>query len=172
MKSRTPALRLRVPDETVSFSDGHYGLCRQHLAAECGDIIVRRADGVFAYQLAVVADDAAMGVTQVVRGRDLLLSTPRQLYLFRLLGAPPPSYFHLPLLLTSDGRRLSKRDRDLDLDALRTRGYGAEDIVGRLAYTAGLLSQPQAMSLREVLPLFSWDKIPLDDIRLPEKLFQ
>ena len=172
MKSRTPALRLRVPDETVSFSDGHYGLCRQHLTAECGDIIVRRADGVFAYQLAVVADDAAMGVTQVVRGRDLLLSTPRQLYLFRLLGAPPPSYFHLPLLLTSDGRRLSKRDRDLDLDALRTRGYGAEDIVGRLAYTAGLLSQPQAMSLREVLPLFSWDKIPLDDIRLPEKLFQ
>ena len=156
-------------------SDGepvYDGRCRQHLAAECGDIIVRRADGVFAYQLAVVADDAAMGVTQVVRGRDLLLSTPRQLYLFRLLGAPPPSYFHLPLLLTSDGRRLSKRDRDLDLDALRTRGYGAEDIVGRLAYTAGLLSQPQAMSLREVLPLFSWDKIPLDDIRLPEKLFQ
>ena len=172
MKTRTPALRLRMPDETISFTDGHYGPCRQRLADECGDIILRRADGVFAYQLAVVADDAAMGVTQVVRGRDLLFSTPRQLYLFRLLGLRPPAYFHLPLLLTSDGKRLSKRDRDLDLDTLRTWGYDAEDIVGRLAYVAGLQPQPRAMTLRDALPLFSWDKVPLDDIRLPEKLFQ
>ncbi|MCI8476861.1 MAG: tRNA glutamyl-Q(34) synthetase GluQRS, partial [Oscillospiraceae bacterium] len=117
-RTRPPALRLRVPAETISLTDGHYGPYQQRLDTQCGDFILRRSDGVFAYQLAVVADDAAMGVTQVVRGRDLLPSAPRQIYLFRLLGFQPPAFVHTPLLLAHDGRRLSKRDGDLDLDGL------------------------------------------------------
>lgn len=168
---RDPALRLIVPDEEISFFDRHYGRCSQNLARECGDFILRRSDGVFAYQLAVVADDAAMGVTEVVRGRDLLSSTPRQLYLYRLLGAAPPSFCHLPLLLAPDGRRLSKRDADLGLDALRARGFTAAGITGALAYTAGLLERPVPATPRQLLPLFRWDKIPKEDIPLPAGLF-
>lgn len=170
-KERSPALRLRVPDETIRFTDGHYGEITQDLEKDCGDFILRRSDGVLAYQLAVVADDALMGVTQVVRGRDLLSSTPRQLLLYRLLGFQAPAFYHLPLLLAPDGRRLSKREQDLSLDALRDRGYTPEDLVGRLAYLAGLLDRPEPAAPRELIPVFNWDKIPLSDIRLPENLF-
>ena len=104
----------------------------ENLLRDCGDFYLRRADGVFAYQLAVVVDDARMGVTEVVRGADLLSSTARQLYLYRLLDLPAPKFAHCPLLLASDGRRLSKRDGDQSLENLRAR-YTAEDIVGRLA---------------------------------------
>ena len=100
-KKRTPALRLRAPDREIAFTDGLLGPYSQNLARDCGDFILRRSDGVFAYQLAVVTDDARMGVTQVVRGRDLLESTPRQLYLYELLGFPPPEFYHIPLLLAA-----------------------------------------------------------------------
>lgn len=170
-KQRPPALRLRVPAETVDFTDLHYGPVSQNLERDCGDFILRRSDGVFAYQLAVVGDDAAMGVTEVVRGRDLLSSTPRQIYLYRLLGFQPPRFAHTPLLLSSDGRRLSKRDRDVSLDALRERGFSSQEIVGRLAFLAGLLERPEAAAPGELLPLFSWDKVPKEDVRLPEDLF-
>lgn len=169
--TRSPALRLKVPDETVGLTDGHYGPFSQNLARDCGDFILRRSDGVFAYQLAVVADDAAMGVTEVVRGRDLLASAPRQIYLYRLLGARPPAFCHAPLLLAPDGRRLSKRDADLGLDALRAQGLSAADITGRLAFAAGLLDRPQPASPEQLLPLFSWDKVPTRDIPLPAQLF-
>lgn len=168
---RPPALRLRVPDEVLCFEDGHYGEMSQHLERECGDFILRRSDGVFAYQLAVVADDAAMGVTEVVRGRDLLSSTPRQLYLYRLLGFRPPAFYHTPLLLAPDGRRLSKRDGDLSLEALAARGLTGKEIVGRLAWCAGLLDRPEPALPEELLPLFSWKKVPHSDICLPEGLF-
>ena len=168
---RTPALRLRVPEETVAFIDGHYGPVRQFLPSECGDFILRRSDGVFAYQLAVVTDDAAMEISQVVRGRDLLLSTPRQLLLYRLLGLTPPRFFHTPLLLAPDGRRLSKRDRDLSLAALRERGLDAPDIVGRLAFAAGLIDRPEPATPRELIPHFCWDRVPREDVRLPQDLF-
>ena len=168
---RRPAARLRLPDETIRFEDGHYGRLEQNLASECGDIILRRSDGVFAYQLAVVVDDIAMGVTQVVRGRDLISSTPRQMYLYRLFGAEPPQYIHVPLLLAQDGRRLSKRERDLDIGALRAHGFTAEEIVGRIAYLAGLLPHPFPVRPKELLPLFSWEKIPKKDLMLPEDLF-
>lgn len=170
-ESRSPALRLRVPAEGIAFSDLHYGAFSQELETECGDFILRRSDGVFAYQLAVVGDDAAMGVTQVVRGRDLLSSTPRQILLYRLLGFPVPEFAHTPLLLASDGRRLSKRDRDVSLDALKERGLSPEEITGRLAYLAGLLDRPEAASPRELIPVFSWEKVPKEDILLPEGLF-
>lgn len=170
-KKRPPALRLRVPEEEISFIDGHYGAVRQNLAGACGDFILRRSDGVFAYQLAVVADDAAMGVTEVVRGRDLLSSVPRQIYLHRLLGFPPPCFAHTPLLLAHDGRRLSKRDEDLDLDGLRARGYTGPDIVGRLAFLAGLLDRPEPAAPQELISGFSWERVPREDICLPEGLF-
>lgn len=169
---RTPALRLLVPQEIISFTDGHYGRVCQNLAEECGDFIIRRSDGVFAYQLAVVADDAAMGITQVVRGRDLLSSTPRQLYLYRLLGLEPPQFYHVPLLLSSDGRRLSKRERDLSLDQLTKRGFTAQDLIGRLAFLAGLLDRPERAAPHELIGLFTWDKVPVKDIILPPGLFE
>lgn len=170
-RKRPPALRLRVPEETIAFVDGHYGLVKQDLATECGDFILRRSDGVFAYQLAVVADDAAMGVTQVVRGRDLLSSAPRQLYLYRLLGFPEPAFAHAPLLLAPDGRRLSKRDRDVSLEALEEKGLTGPEIVGRLAFLAGLLDRPEAAQPQDLLPVFAWDKVPREDVCLPQGLF-
>ena len=162
-KEHPPLLRLRVPDEEISFTDGHYGLYAENLARECGDFILRRADGVFAYQLAVVADDIDAGVTQVVRGCDLLSSTPRQLYLYRLLGAVPPRYFHVPLLTAPDGRRLSKRDKDLDLGILRSQ-FTPEALLGRLAHAAGLLDRCESCTAEELIPFFDWSKIPKEDI--------
>ncbi len=159
---RPPLWRLRVPDETISFVDGHYGPYSENLAAECGDFILRRADGVFAYQLAVVADDIDAGVTEVVRGRDLISSTPRQLCLYRLLGAPEPRYIHVPLLTAPDGRRLSKRDRDLDLGVLRQR-YSAAEIIGALAHAAGLTEEYAPCAPAELVCLFDWKKVPLPD---------
>ena len=161
-KERDPLWRLCVPDEEISFTDGHYGVYRENLAHECGDFILRRADGVFAYQLAVVADDIDAGVTQVVRGCDLLSSTPRQLYLYRLLGANAPKYYHVPLLTAPDGRRLSKRDRDLDLGILREK-YTAGEILGALAHAAGLIETPEPVSARELIPVFDWKKVPTQD---------
>ena len=168
---RRPSLRLRVPDETVRFVDGLCGPQAQNLREECGDFIVRRSDGAFAYQLAVVVDDIAMGVTQVVRGRDLLDSTPRQLYLYRLLGARPPAYYHVPLLLTPDGRRLSKRERDLDMGALRAR-YGAEEILGRLAFLTGLRETAAPVEARALAETFSWSRVRRENLYLPEGLFE
>ena len=107
-------------------------------------------------------DDAAMGVTQVVRGSDLLSSVPRQLWLQERLGLPHPAYGHLPLLLAPDGRRLAKRDRDQELGQLQRR-YTAQELVGRLAFAANLIDRPQAITPRELVPLFSWDKLPRED---------
>ena len=127
-KTRAPAWRVQVPDEVIAFEDGHMGHYEENLARDCGDFFLRRADGVFAYQLAVVVDDALMGVDEVVRGSDLLSSTPRQLWLYRELGLTPPKFYHLPLLLASDGRRLSKRDGDQSLENLREK-YTPEEII-------------------------------------------
>jgi glutamyl-Q tRNA(Asp) synthetase len=116
---RPRALRLRVPEEQVAFSDGLFGLQEQHLATAVGDFVLRRADGLFAYQLAVVVDDATSGVTQVVRGADLLASTPRQIYLQACLDYPHPRYVHLPLVLAADGDKVSKRHGTLGLETVR-----------------------------------------------------
>ncbi len=159
---RPSAWRARVPEEERSFADLLQGTYSENLARDCGDFILRRSDGVYAYQLAVVVDDAAMGVTQVVRGSDLLSSTPRQLWLQERLGLPHPEYGHLPLLLAPDGRRLAKRDRDQELGQLQKR-YTAPELVGLLAHAANLLDRPEAAAPRELLPLFSWEKLPKED---------
>ena len=169
-KRRSPALRLRVPSEEWAFTDGHMGPCCQRLDRDCGDFLLRRSDGMFAYQLAVVVDDDAMGITEVVRGADLLSSTPRQLYLYRLLGLTPPRFIHFPLLLAPDGRRLSKRDADAGLDRLQDRITAAE-LLGKLAQLAGFHPSGEPGTAAELLAEFSWEKVPRENIRLPEGLF-
>lgn len=160
---KRPAWRVRCPDREVTVEDGNCGLCTENLAKDCGDFIVRRADGVFAYQLAVVVDDALMGVNRVVRGRDLLCSAPRQAWLHALLGYSPPRFFHVPLLLAPDGRRLAKRDRDLDMGALRAR-FSAPELTGLLAFWAGLLDRPEKVTAQELAGEFAWAKVPKNDI--------
>ena len=161
---RPPATRLRVPaaDDptgTIVWNDLAFGPQTEILARECGDFLVRRSDGVFAYQLAVVVDDCLMGVNQVVRGRDLLGSSARQTYLARLLGFEPPAFGHVPLLVAPDGRRLSKRDHDLDLGVLRERGVDPRRITGALAAAAGLVEPGCAASPEELVGSFSWQKL-------------
>lgn len=167
---RAPALRLQVPEEEIAFTDGHMGEYREWLPADCGDFLLRRSDGIFAYQLAVVVDDAAMGVTEVVRGADLLASTPRQLLLYRLLGLEAPAFYHFPLLLGSDGQRLSKRNADAGLDTLGER-YTAPEILGKLAYLAGFNPSAEPRSGESLLEDFAWERVPRADIRIPEGLF-
>lgn len=164
-KGRTPAWRVRVPEETVRFTDGVFGKYTENLASDCGDFILRRSDGVFAYQLAVVCDDALGGVTDVVRGCDLLSSTPRQLWLYRQLGFSAPRFFHVPLLIAADGKRLSKRERSLDMAHLRQR-CRPEEILGELAFAAGITAKNEPVSARELVPLFSFDRLPRENIHL------
>ncbi len=163
IQSRIPAWRVQVPERQICFTDGVFGDVQEELHRECGDFIVRRSDGVYAYQLAVVCDDALGGVTEIVRGRDLLESTPRQIWLYETLGFPVPSFYHVPLLVAPDGRRLSKREKDLDLAHLRSRMTPAQ-ILGALAYRLGLLDRPEAVSAQELLPYFSWERISPKDI--------
>ena len=165
-KTRAPAIRLRVPNEEIAFTDGLFGPQTENIERDCGDFILRRSDGLYGYQLAVVVDDALSGVTEVVRGRDILSATPRQLYLQRLLGYDAPEYTHIPLLVDHQGRRLAKRDKDLDLTALSQR-FSPEDILGMLAFSAGLVEEVRPASLEALIPLFDWQKIRTEDLRLP-----
>lgn len=166
-KKRGAATRVRVPDEQISFTDGCMGPYTEDLPTECGDFIIRRSDGVFAYQLAVTVDDGLMGVTEVVRGSDLVGSTARQIWLHRLFGFEPPAFYHMPLLLAPDGRRLSKRDEDLDLGLLRQR-MRPERLVGALAFAAGLIDRDEPVAARELVGEFSWQKVPKTDLFLPD----
>ncbi|WMJ84860.1 tRNA glutamyl-Q(34) synthetase GluQRS [Oscillospiraceae bacterium LTW-04] len=170
LENRRPALRIVAPDEVFSFTDKNGCLFSENLHGDCGDFIIRRSDGVFAYQLAVVIDDALMGVTEVVRGRDLLDSTPRQLFLYRALGFEPPEFGHLPLLLSPDGRRLSKRDRDMDMGVLRQR-FTAPVLLGRLAFLVGLIDRPEPATAQELVAHFSWKSMPNKDITVSPSLF-
>ncbi len=168
---RAPAFRVKVPNQDRSFTDKAQGLYTENLCTECGDFVVRRADGVFVYQLAVTVDDGEFGVTEVVRGSDLLSSAPRQMYLQDLFGFSHPCYGHIPMLLAPDGRRLSKRDYDLDMGAFR-QNTTAEKLLGALACATGLLPTAQPVSARELAGEFSWDKLQKAEIRIdPKRLF-
>lgn len=147
------ATRLWVPDREISFNDRICGQQTVNLAEYCGDFIIRRADGAWAYQLAVVVDDALMGVTEVLRGDDLILSTAQQLYLYELLGFAAPEFAHIPLVRNSDGQRLSKRDKAESLEELRSR-YSPEEVLGRLAQIAGLREDDSPVSSSELLKLY------------------
>ena len=165
-QQRMPAQRLIVPDREVAFVDQVQGSYAQNLAADCGDFLVQRSDGAFAYQLAVVVDDAAQGVTSVVRGVDLLCSTPQQLYLQELLGLPHPVYAHIPLLVAERDRRLSKRDRDAALDALLARFKTPEAVIGHIAGITGLAPACDPATPEELLATFDLAALPttFDDL--------
>lgn len=153
------SLRICVPDTAVEFTDMVFGPQSSNLARDCGDFILRRADGAWAYQLAVVVDDALMGVGEVVRGCDLLLSASQQIFLYRLLGYEPPRFAHLPLLCNAAGQRLSKRDASLGMDALR-RDWTPERLIGRLAQLAGLNPAGTPCRPADLIDIFTWSKIP------------
>ena len=162
---RKPAWRVIVPDRLWEVEDlvqGHYEL---NLFDRCGDMVMRRADGVYVYQLAVTVDDGEAGVTEVVRGMDLLSSAPRQMYLQELFGFEHPTYAHVPMLLAPDGRRLSKRDRDLDLGELR-KYVTPEKLIGTLAFAAGLIDRNTSISAWELAAEFSWDGLSGENIYL------
>lgn len=161
---RRPAWKIHAPDRVVTVNDGHYGPFSLNLARESGDFILRRADGVFAYQLAVSVDDMLMGVTRVVRGRDLLSSAPQQTWLIETLGGTPPDYCHTPLLVSGSGK-LSKRLGSLSTQALR-QNMRPEELIGELAALCGLLPKPEPTSPRELLKIFRWDAVTRENIFL------
>lgn len=165
---RVPCVRIAVPDIDISFTDGEVGEQTQNLKNECGDFIIKRSDGVYAYQLAVVADDGASGVTQVVRGSDLLTSTPRQIYLQRLLGLKQPDYYHIPLVCTASGRKLGKSYGDSAQKLLNE--FPPEYIIGALAYAAGMTDRIKERSATELTADFDWNKIRKNYIALPNEL--
>lgn len=172
-QGRRPALRLRCPEGDIAFRDAIQGPQRFTLAQCGGDFALRRSDGVVAYQLAVTLDDAAMGVTQVVRGRDILPSTPRQLALARLLGLDEPAlYAHVPLLLDAQGERLAKRHASLSLRALRQQGAAAQDVAGMLGWLAGLCPQGRAARPAQLLAAFSLERLPRRDLRLTPQVLR
>ena len=162
---RNPSWRVTVPDKVWTVEDLVQGIYTENLATDCGDFVVRRADGVFVYQLAVTVDDGEFGVTEVVRGMDLLSSAPRQMYLQELFGFAHPEYGHVPMLMAPDGRRLSKRDRDMDLGYLQER-VNPEELLGLLAYSAHLIDKLTPISPKELAKEFSWDKLRKEDIYL------
>ncbi len=165
-KGRKPALRVIVPDESITFTDLIQGEYREDLKRECTDFVVRRSDGVYAYQMAVVVDDGLSGVTEIVRGRDLLSSTPRQIYLYRLFGMKEPRFAHIPLLLAPDGRRLSKRDGDLDVGTIRRKIDSPEPVIGLLGYLLGLIERPDPITAEDLVPYFDFSKVGREDICL------
>lgn len=151
---RAHAFRFRVePTEVPAFTDRVRGRFEAE-PGSIGDFVVRRADGVAAYQLAVVADDIAMEIDEVVRGADLLSSTVRQLLLYRAFDAPPPSFAHVPLILGDDGVRLSKRHQGVTLHEMREAGQIPEQIVGRLAHRHGLRATAAPVAARDLVPGF------------------
>ena len=159
------ATRLMVPDRELCFTDGHYGSQSINLATNVGDFIIRRKDGAWAYQLAVVVDDALTGVTEVVRGRDLLLSSPQQMYVAGLLGFTYPRFCHHPLLCNTQRQRLSKRDKALDMGELR-KNHPPQEIIGRLAFLAGLIPEQQPVEATALISSFDWNRIPTEDIEI------
>ena len=159
-ETRPPAWRLRVPAGPVAFDDLVHGACVHDVAAETGDFVVARADGLAAYQLAVVVDDAAMGITDVVRGDDLLPSTARQLLLYRALGLAPPRFAHVPLVVGEDGARLAKRHGALSVTDLRARGADPQAVVGLLAALSGLAPQGARIPASALVPGFELARVP------------
>lgn len=151
LKDKSPSFRIKVPVRSYMFNDLFQGIQEYDLSKTCGDFIVRRGDGVYAYQLAVVVDDADMGITSVSRGVDLLSSSPRQLYLQEMLDLPQVEYAHFPLIVDGQGRRLSKRSGDISIEHFRESAkVTAQDLWGKLAYASGLINELQPCSLDEL----------------------
>jgi glutamyl-tRNA synthetase len=163
---RPPAWRFRVPDGPVSFLDRFHGECTFDVAASVGDFVVARADGVPAYQLAVAVDDAAMEVTDVLRGDDLLPSTARQLLIYRALGLSVPGFAHVPLVVGADGERLAKRHGALSVGELRARGLEPSAVVGLLAAGSGLAPPGARVMPADLVAGFRLEAVPREPARV------
>ena len=164
-------MRFCAPEGVVEFDDIFLGPQSFDVQSMFGDFLIRRSDGVHAYQLAVTVDDAMMGVTEVVRGSDLLTSTGCQIQLFRALGAEPPQYGHIPLLVNPEGRRLSKRERDLDIGVLRSR-LAPEELLGHLAHLLGMLPRPEPLTAQEMIPLYKAADLSRPTMIVPDNFAQ
>ncbi len=170
-EGRLPAWRFRVDAiDVVSFEDGFFGRQTQDVAAVSGDFVLARDAGGAGYMLAVVVDDAAMGITEVLRGDDLLSATPRQLLLYRALGLAPPAFTHVPLVVSEDGHRLAKRHGDTRISALRRAGMSAGKVIGLLAWWCGWAAQGEMLSLRELLPRFDLSTVPRTPVVLDNEV--
>jgi glutamyl-tRNA synthetase len=164
------AIRFLVDDRPVTFHDRVQGTLTQRVDEAVGDFVLKRRDGLYAYQLAVVVDDLAMGIDDVVRGADLLDSTARQIQLVEALGGTPPAYAHVPLMVNAQGEKLSKRDQGLALRSLRAAGVAPAALTGYLAFSLGLLDRPEPCRPAGLLSVFAWEKIGRADWVLPEDL--
>jgi glutamyl-Q tRNA(Asp) synthetase len=157
------AVRVRVDDAAIAFDDALQGRIEQDLARECGDFVVRRADGLYAYQLAVVVDDAEQEITDVVRGADLLDSTPRQIHLQRLLGLPTPDYMHLPVAVNAQGEKLSKQTLAAAIDPAN----GAQALADALAFLGN--APPEELRAASVADVWGWATASWDAARIPRR---
>jgi glutamyl-tRNA synthetase len=164
------AIRFRVDDRPVSFVDRVQGQITERVDLAVGDFVLKRRDGLWAYQLAVVVDDLAMAIDDVVRGSDLLASTTRQIQLIEALGGTPPVYAHVPLMVNARGEKLSKRDQGLTLRSLREAGASPEAVAGYLAHSLGLIGRAEPCRPVDLVPMFAWERIGRADWTLPEDL--
>ncbi|PLT46099.1 tRNA glutamyl-Q(34) synthetase GluQRS [Paenibacillus sp. FSL W8-1187] len=168
-RRKQPSLRFAVPPERIVRFDDEVAGPQETAPGAGGDFVVRRADGIFSYQLAVAVDDAAMGVTHVLRGSDLLDSTPRQLLLLEALGHAAPRYAHVPLLMGPDGKRLAKRHGGISLQALREAGVRPERVVGLLARWSGLLERAEPVMPSELIEAARERPLPLEPVVVREE---
>ncbi|MNO90604.1 Glutamate--tRNA ligase 1 [compost metagenome] len=168
---KTPSLRFSLGNDGVTFMDGIAGT-QTFSPASSGDFVVRRADGLYSYQLAVTVDDALMGITDVLRGDDLLDSTPRQLWLYDALALNTPSFSHVPLIYGEDGHRLAKRHGDLGITTLRSSGAKPEQVVGWLAYISGLIDRPEPVAAADLVSGFTLESISREPFVLTDTMIQ
>ena len=169
---RPVAWRMRVGNETIAYDDAFRGPVSLNLHEIGGDFVVWKSAGTPAYQLAVVVDDNAQAVTEVIRGDDLVTSTPRQIVLYRALGLAPPRFIHVPLVVGADGRRLAKRHGDTRMQTLREAGVAAESLLGLLGWSCGWLDRIKPIGLRELLPRFQLASIPRQPFVLTAQLLE
>lgn len=169
---KTPSWRVHVPEMHISFCDGIYGFYDAYLPKSCGDFVVRRADGLYAYQLAVSVDDGMMGITHVLRGRDLLPSTAQQIWLIQYLGYTAPQYMHVPMLIDANGRRLSKRQKGITIRSLRDAGADRDSILSYLAYKSGMIPEARRHTLEELAQYCRLEALPKQDILIDEEVLQ
>jgi glutamyl-tRNA synthetase len=162
-RDRPAAMRLRVDDTVPGFRDGLHG---ERPAQSVDDFVLQRGDSVYAYQLAVVVDDLAMGITEVVRGDDLLTSTPRQMALYRALDARAPAFLHVPLMLAMDGRRLSKREGAPSVGEYRAAGVTPARVIGLLAQTLGLVREGVEVAAKALADEFELGRLPTEATKL------
>lgn len=165
------AWRFRCYSGVMDWEDGFFGSQSLNAAEKLGDFVVGKKDGWPAYQLAVVMDDHDMSVSMVVRGSDLIPSTYRQLMLYRFFGWDPPQFFHVPLVIGTDGKRLAKRHGDTRLSTFRDRGIDPRDIVGWLAFGCGWINRFQPITPAELIPLFRWESIPKQNLICRSDIF-